>query len=709
MLAIFLSPNQLAAALLQDDQLHYLSWGVKGEWKLNSRHPEEELLKRLPDLLAEARTTPGYSFSSDRACPVMVATAVQSDPSELRLSLNSAIRSSGANDFQLTQVDAMVWPFLYGGESELQPGQKAVVLMGLGKSVEWIEAERKAMATLPSTAELGARALFRDEKVAQRRLPQFGPEFGREKVLAHLMKQFSQAGLNLDAATQTELAQQISQEPLPAHFQISRQVGNVTIEAEAHFAIEDLSALMLGDFQALKAQLDLDQLRQHGVAQIWLMGSYLHHPQFISFLKETCQLNALLHLPAEEEERAVWDQTAMGLHARLKTIEEAEAAMAEAETKKREAEAKKATIAAELKMKDERDLLLQEIKDTCTRPEKREEYETMFVSRGATLGIPDLVIRWNITEALSLVELVQEREEVGLTMAESALAVVATPPAPVEEELPVMATVVVAVPPMPEPPVVEVVIAKEVEAPKLPVVPAPAPDVVKEPEPQAVPVLEPVMAGGPAVAEAVMAKTAVKPSRKREQVSMDDIFTWKGELPDADFISRKATFHQDGDVKVVRILRAELISNGEAVGNFRKVYEKELAYFGEMSEMSEAREGMYFYRKYIERQTLREFAQRNGLASKKGMEELSSADLKFILMLLKEVQLLPVSHGNLNPDNILVLNKRKWNLSKDLEIRFVEFSPRDLSLDASIAQAHTALGEVIGPKVYSDFKEKFQL
>ena len=706
MLAIFLSPNQLAAALLQDDQLHYLSWGVKGEWKLNSHNPEEDLLRRLPDLLAEARNAPGFSFHAENPCQVMVATAIHADSSELRVSLNAAIRNSGAEDFQLTQVDAMVWPFLYGGESELQPGQKAVVLMGLGKSVEWVEAERKAMAALPSTAELGARALFREEKVAQRRLPQFGPEFGREKVLAHLMKQFSQAGLNLDAATQTELARQISHEPLPAHFQISRQVGNVTIEAEAHFSIEDLSALMLGDYQALKAQLDLDQLRQHGVSQIWLMGSYLHHPQFISFLKETCQLNALLHLPAEQTERAVWDQTAMGLHTRLKAIEEAEAALAEAEAKKREAEAKKAAIAAELKMKDERDLLLQEIKDTCTRPGKREEYETMFVSRGAALGIPDLVIRWNITEALSRVELVQEGEEVGLRMEEAVPAVAVAPPAPVEEPAPVIEQL-----PAPEPPVAdqpEVVVVKE-EEPQAPVVPAPAPVIMQEPEPQPVPVLEPVMAGGPAVAEAVMAKTAVKPSRKREQVSMDDIFTWKGELPDADFISRKATFHQDGDVKVVRILEAGLISNGEAVGNFRKVYEKELAYFGEMSEMSEAREGMYFYRKYVERQTLREFAQRNGLANKKGMEDLSSADLKFILMLLKEVQLLPVSHGNLNPDNILVLNKRKWNLSKDLEIRFVEFSPKDLSPEASIAQAHTALGEVIGPKVYSEFKEKFQL
>lgn len=708
MLGIILSPKQIVAGSFHEGFPRFISWGEDSPWSLHTDDPEQELKRRFADLCARARTEPWFSGQKGKPCPIMVASSLHEDVSDLRLSLNTMVHSLGIDDFQLSHVDHLVWPFLAGESATLPEGGRALVLDGLGSAVEWLEVERRKGVVMPDASEVGSRSLFREEKIIRRKLSHFGPEFGREKILSALMKEFSQAGINLDAATQTSLAKQVTQVELPETFHISRQVGVVTIEAEAHFAEEQISAMLLGEFQSLKSRLSASALKENGFTHLHLMGTYLYHPQFIAFLKEDCQLNTELRLSDIDEDADVFASAISGMQMRLQQIGEAEMRKAEAESKRKEAEAKKAAITAELRMKDERDQLLYEIRQTCLHPSKREDYEKAFVSRGEALGIPDLVIKWNITEALSRVELVQEGEEVGLRMAD---------PAPKEEVLPPIAatvapTVVSPAPPEPAP----TVVATPEKAPQEPkqepkkVVEAPITPVVVESAPKPEPVYSGARAGA-VVAEAVQVKEApaAKPSRKRDQVSLDDIFVWKGDLPDPEFISRKATFHQDGDIKVVRILSADQIANGEAIGNFRRVYDKELAYFTDMSEVSEGREGMYYYRKYTERQTLREYAMRTGLANKKGIEDLSSQDLKFILLLLKEVQDLPVSHGNLNADNILILNKRRWNLSKDLEIKFIEFSSQDVSPEKSVMQAHQALGSVIGEAVYGEFKEKFQL
>ncbi|MDP5168610.1 MAG: procyclic acidic repetitive family protein [Bacteroidia bacterium] len=696
MLGIILSPTHLIAGTVQHGTVEFLSWGQHQPSPLAVTDPESELINRIGDLLQEARSAHWFQGSKESPCQILVANSLHADGSELRNSLIKSMQKMGVEDFMVSQVDHLTWSFLNGGGSKMEQGDKFVVINGLGKTAEWIEVERRKGVFGPSAQEVGSESLFKDQKIAARKLANFGPEFGREKVLSHLMKQFSQAGLTLDVATQTELATQLIGEELPERYQISRHTGNVTIEAEATFSREELSILMLGDYQALKPLLRKSVLADSGISQVWLMGSFLNHPQFVSFLKDECQLASELHLIDASSDEQLFSQSIMGLDIRHEMILEADFIREEAERKRKEAEAKKASIAAELKMKDERDQLLQEIKDTCKNPSKRDQYEETFVAKGASLGIPDLVIKWNITEALSRVELVQEGEEVGLEIAAQEAAK-PVPPAPVAPEVKPTASNENGN---------KEEAAKEKPAPK---VATPEPVAETRPAPQPEPVFATASATQVAVVEAVATKEAPKPSRKRDQVSVDDIFVWKGDLPDPFFITRKATFHQDSDVKVVRMLSSEFTANGEAVGNFRKVYDKELAYFGDVSEISEAKEGMYYYRKYMERQTLQEYGERNGLANKKNIEELSSADLKFILMLLKEVQELPVSHGNLTAENILVLNKRRWNLSKEMEIKFVEFAPNDVSEEQSLEQTHKALGKVIGEAVYKDFKEKFQL
>lgn len=706
MLGIILSHNQLAAGTANHDDISYVYWEGKEQIIKELENPEKELPELLGTIFDKARNASWFTGSAESPCPVFVASVTNEDVSQLTTSLHSQIESLGVNDFALTGVDALGWPFVMGAGTDIEEGEKVIVLEGMGKMASWIELENRKPHVARNIDEVGGEFLFENEKTSKRKLTGFGPEAGKEKVLATLMKQFATAGLTLDAETQTSLGEQVTQIPIPGTYNLSRETGNIIIQAEATFDEEELSELMLGDYQMLRPQLKKDVLHSAGVSKVWLMGPFFHHPKFISFLKDECRLDAELRIPETGSVEEIFNLTLKGIASRNTKVLEAEQKKADALAKKKEAEEKKAAIAAELKMKDERDQFLQEIKDICKDPAKKEEYESNFVSRGEALGIPDLVIKWNITEAISRVELVQESEEIGMDLPEQpeddSPSEKPQPEEKAEKPAPVKKAAPIVEKPEPKPePVAEVKPEPKAE--------------VKKPEPPKVevePILEPVLvtAGAPAaVAEAVKPQVKAKPSRKRDQVSLEDIFTWKGELEDAEFVSKKATFHQDSDVKVVKILSADLTSDGESIGNFRRVYEKELAYFGEMSEISESRDGMYFYRKYIERQTLRDFAVKNGLANKKNIEDLSSTDLKFILTLLKEVQELPVSHGNLTAENILIINKRKWNLSKDLEVKFVGFHSQDVSEEETIAQAHAALGSVIGEEVYEEFKEKFQL
>ena len=118
---------------------------------------------------------------------------------------------------------------------------------------------------------------------------------------------------------------------------------------------------------------------------------------------------------------------------------------------------------------------------------------------------------------------------------------------------------------------------------------------------------------------------------------------------------------------------------------------------------------MYYYREYIERQTLKQYVKKLGLTDKSTVEDLSSQDLKFILQIFKEVQDLPVAHANLSEENILVVSKRKWNLQKNLSIHFVGFTSDDISKAEMIKETHKMFARTLGDNFYKDFRKKFQL
>lgn len=221
--------------------------------------------------------------------------------------------------------------------------------------------------------------------------------------------------------------------------------------------------------------------------------------------------------------------------------------------------------------------------------------------------------------------------------------------------------------------------------------------------------------GKPAVATAV-AKPDIKPLREKAKpntkapknlVSLDDLFVIQRDLPYGEFTAKLAVFKGQADQKVVRLVPKNKLE--EAEERFTKLYEKELGYYEHVSELSHAKEGMFFYRPFFERTTLKEHIIKMGLNKKEQVDDLSSNDLKFILQVFKEVRALAYPHADLNGDNILVLTKRKWGLQKNVEIKFVGFTSEDITNDEMIEATHKAFAATMGENFYQAFREKFQL
>ncbi|MEO0468776.1 MAG: hypothetical protein AAF206_04075 [Bacteroidota bacterium] len=210
-------------------------------------------------------------------------------------------------------------------------------------------------------------------------------------------------------------------------------------------------------------------------------------------------------------------------------------------------------------------------------------------------------------------------------------------------------------------------------------------------------------------------KTTAEPKVKmvhtglNDLMSLSDIFDIKANLAGESFPSKKVNLKGEADLKVVRVLAREEFGDGEKVAAFQKLYKKEISYYEDMSQISEAKEGKYFYREFIERQTLGNHMKKAGMLDKKKVDDLSSNDLKFILHIFQAVKELPVTYTGLNKDTVLVVSKRKWNLQKNQSIRFIGFTPEDCSQEEMIEQTHRMFEDLFGDKFYKEFRNKFQL
>lgn len=633
--------------------------------------------------------------------------------------------------------------------------------------------------------EFGALALHTDEQFQYTSFRNIGYSKGNEQLLNELLKEFSEAGLTVDVKGQTDLALQLMEPNQNERYlySLSKNTKNITIQAEIELSRDRFAELMSTNKELLATPLGQHNLQEKEIFKVVLLGNYLSNPFITSYLKDSLHLtDKLISLEGEGE----YDEFAtivQGLDFRTGEVIHAEEVRQQEEEKKKMEEEKRAKIEAELKVKDSREFLLEELQEQCVDPSKQEHYEEMFVARGIKLGIPEVVIKWNISEVLSRIALQKEGETVGLSSngagkeskqedsstdnsasvkEETTTSKEPVQSAPVKKETPSSngtnghsshkeepvtkpETTVEKSEPAPTP----IFSAKQTESPQVATIVAPPKVETQTAEKVEIEKKEETKGDAPKEVkeEVKVVETAKKEENKKEEkapekkkekekkdspqaeskpsgsdksskkkeaqgkakISLNDIFVIKGSLPDAEFSSKKVTFHSDQELKVVRLLSVKEMKDAEKLANFNKLYKKELNYFEEMSELSESKEGLYYYRPFIERNTLKDHIVKLGLDKKKNLEDLSSSDLKFILQIFKEVKELEVSHANLTEENILILAKRKWNLQKNMEIKFIGFTSKDVDTKEMIEQTHHIFSNLMGKEIYQIFRQKFQL
>ncbi len=197
--------------------------------------------------------------------------------------------------------------------------------------------------------------------------------------------------------------------------------------------------------------------------------------------------------------------------------------------------------------------------------------------------------------------------------------------------------------------------------------------------------------------------------KEHELKFINQLFNIKGVLPDNEFQTKKAYSSKEKTMKVLRVISTENARKPEVYERFMKLYNKELKYYGELSDITTAKDGKFYAREHLERITLKEYIKKIGLYNKIRFEDLNSSDLKFIFQVLKEVNDLQVSHCSLNEDNIIVLPKKKWGFTKEIELMFIGFTSKDCSKEEMEKQIHNMWGRLIGTKVYKEFRQKFNI
>lgn len=785
------------------------------------------------------------------AIPTSVAFPVDLVDEAEKSKIIEVINSSKSIDLEFVHADNLVVSFMHGlPERDKLSENNIIILEAMDDYTHLCYQDIDPNRPSPNLKEHGKAALFQGESFDFIPFKDFGTLAGNDRVLSELMAECSIAGLSVDFKGQAQLARQL-EEPNPSYrYLVSKQTDSVHLEAEVSLKPEQYEELLLVNKDKLGEKFSTKELEKRKVKNIILIGGFLRTSAFKNYLDSTLKLGDMVHSLDLDGSKDEFSLIVNGLANRTEEVLEAERIMqAEKERKRLEAE-KRAKIAAELKVKEDRDSLLAEIASVCTDPSKQDEYEAMFMDRAAKLGIPDMVVRWNITEVLGKIELQKEGEGVGLyttheksekglefiaeeeTQEEAAL--FSSEPEPEKEEeqaeettkeeddlgysdeellasldevlakddtdsvledleldslgepdqammdeinddldaiteeeintkndekpsaeskqtsMPQAKETVAAVEVMEEE-----VEEKEEEAEdeiesekeKLAEYIAPAIDksIIEKPISDDVFALEmekmsdigdlpkelekePVSSNGnhgsATKIEAVKVKDKVEDSQIGREtqvakfnnvknldaaISLSDLFSIKGTLPDIEFSTKKVMMVGDQELKAVRVLAAADVGDPDKLARFKKLHKKELSYYPEMSEITEAKEGLFYFRPYLERSTLKSYVKKSGLDNKMDIDELSSTDLKFILQVFKEIRELPTGHADLSEDNILVISKRKWNLQKNMEIKVVGFTSESATAEQMLERTHEVFSGLLGDAFYQDFREKFQL
>ncbi len=171
----------------------------------------------------------------------------------------------------------------------------------------------------------------------------------------------------------------------------------------------------------------------------------------------------------------------------------------------------------------------------------------------------------------------------------------------------------------------------------------------------------------------------------------------------SDFPMKKVKIFKTGEIKVVRFQEGASLTPA-----FKALYDKELKYYRELSDLIQVKEGWVYSRTFFEGESLKDFSQRYKYYKKNKFSDFSSKDLKLILNVWKEINLLSVTHNNLNERNILVQPHLGW-FSNEPKVKLVDFTTEDCSEQKMRADVHGIFSRLLGKETYDIICNKYMV
>lgn len=626
MLTIILTRNKLLAGV-HGEKNELLSFGTRKYLDYAGKPMLEALesgLDKVANAYAQFKRTNGKSV--EERIPTAVAFAVGNQKKDGAVYETSEVidflKQKQHIKFELFYVEHLPISYIRGvnGSTALAK-ESCIVLEALDDHLNL------CYCNIPDAAKLNGKPKGKDA-LRYISYKEIGQNAAISGIYNEVVKQFTEAGLALDAKTKDQLQSQVVSNLEKGFsdqtFKVNRAAGKVTIKAELGMTSRQQEEVSASNVTSLKERLSREQLEPLGVKKVVLLGDYTDNRVFRDYLSKELKLGSKLLAP----NRTGWDWDYISIVKGLgHTAVKAKKAAEERERIRKEEEERRRALEREQRLKAERDKLLENIRRQCTDATKKDEYEAKYVAVGAKLNMPKEVIAWNIQEALSSASL------------------------------------------------------------------------------QKVPAYSSYGGTDLAISPNLPATTQTMNGSKLK--SLEEIFDIKGVLVDPEFATKKASLKGSAANKVVRLLDANSMGNPDKVARFERLYQKELIYYQELSEIKDALEGKYYYRDFIPRNTLKDFIKKTGIDKKEAFSKLSSKDIKFILRVFDEVKGLSVPHAKLSETNILVI--QEGLLKRSTEIRFVGFTSEDCSSSEMLERLHKIFTNLLKPKVYAEFRKNLNI
>ena len=487
-------------------------------------------------------------------------------------------------------------------------------------------------------------------------LPEMNTENGLKKLTDHVIAEFAKEGLMLGESQEKQLLDQIKKGGKGGKYSIQKKTGSINIEASINVSKGDYEdkvsekKTVLGKYLHPKIVQTSPNLKE-----VILIGDYFDNQVLQDYLKNELELGNLINRNSFKSlEDIVNSASVTGFGGIEKFLGQEQAQEEKIEGLKKKRNKKLA-----------RESLLLEIRETCVDPAKVDEYKEMFAKKADGLGIPREVIMWNIDEIVDTLELEQE---LGM-----------------KTEIPVVSSSSLK----------NVERATPVERPSTP------PPVVNKPKPT--PAKVPVK---PSPAKEVKTSSSKKASSGAE---LSGIFKTKQRLKNVGFEAQVGELiHQPGTEKVLRFISTNELRIASNKENFENLHNKESMYYENMSPIHSSSFGKYYFRDSLEGEPLSVFIKKNASRFKADIEKWSSADLKLILKIWKEVTNLDYSY-DMEADDIIVLSKLTWSLKREMDIKLVNFKAKEVTKKQMEDKMHKVLLQLFGKKIYQNLRKKFSI